>query len=262
MKKLFIYLLLLLTFTSSAQTVREIAALATTPRNVVDLPVDYYILSAEQGEQETFDKTFRKLTPVDVLHTQSEKLKEKNKVSVLLCQPCVLPYVQPDTQINIKFKRNLHGYWRAVSIRTLQFTDSTNNKAASFNRTSRMLNEDTSADMLISITEDNFRVYYKEAGKEKFRIITDTKYELLGKRYMLLYKNMKSSGDISLAGIDTTGKLILNTCISAQRRIPNMYNVYETITSQVVLEKLNVQHLHYKEEKKNNSVPGKRVSPN
>ncbi|OSZ82522.1 hypothetical protein CAP35_04425 [Chitinophagaceae bacterium IBVUCB1] len=253
---------MLLVSAAHAQTVREVATLITTPRKVVSLPVDYYVLQAAEGEQEAFDKTFRRLTPADVIATQNEKQKERNKVRVLQCDPCVLPYAQLDTLANIKFKRNMQGYWRAVAIRTLRFTDSIDNKAELFNRAPQLIAEDTVADMLMNITEDDCRVYYKEAGKEKFRVITDSKYELKNKRCLLMYKNMKSAGSVSFAGIDSAGRLLLYTSTATQRRIPNKYNVYETITSQVILEKLNVAQLNYKEEKNNKPIPSRRVSPN
>jgi len=262
MQKLLIAILLFVGADMQAQTVREIATLASTPRNIISLDADYYTLLAEQGEQEAFDKTFRKRTHADIMATQNEKQKERNKVLILQCEPCVLPYAQLDTLANILYKRNLIGYWRAVAIRTVQFTVSADNKAEQFIRTSRILDEDTSGDMFISITEDDFRLYYKEAGKEKFRVITDNKYELQGKRYLLLYKNIKSAGDVSVVGIDSAGRLILNTYTAAQRRVPNKYNVYETTASQIVLEKLKVAQLHYKEEKKDKPIQGRKVSPN
>jgi hypothetical protein len=225
MQKILTGLLMLLVSAAHAQTVREVATLITTPRKVVSFPVDYYVLQAAEGEQEAFDKTFRRQTPADVIATQNEKQKERDKVRILQCEPCVLPYAQLDTLANIKFKRNMQGYWRAVAIRTLRFTDSVDNKAELFNRASQLIAEDTVADMLMNITEDDCRVYYKEAGKEKFRVITDTS-------------------------------------VATQRRIPNKYNVYETITSQVILEKLNVAQLNYKEEKNNKPIPSRRVSPN
>ena len=72
-----------------------------------------------ENEQESFDSTFRRLTPNDVMAKQKEKLTERKNISLLRCEQCALPFVQLDTAANIKFKRNFYGYWRAVAIRTL-----------------------------------------------------------------------------------------------------------------------------------------------
>lgn len=237
------------------------AGLVNTPRNYTTLPVDYYILIAPENEQQAFDSTFRRLTPNDVLARQKEKLTERNKISILRCEQCALPFAQLDTAANIKFKRNLYGYWRAVVIRTLRFADSISYGTSLFYRDAVVQFEDT-ADMLISITENNFRVYYKDAGKEKYRIVTNSRYEFMAKRFLLLFKNLKSEADVWQVGIDDKGRLIINSNTSYQRREEGQSNVYSTTTTQVVLEKLKVQQLHYKEEKKNNPVPGRRVSPN
>lgn len=261
MRQLLVAILICLCGHTLAQTPREMATLVNTPRNFESLPVDYYMLIAPENEQESFDSTFRRLTPTDVLAKQKEKLTERKNISLLRCEQCALPFVQLDTAANIKFKRTLYGYWRAVAIRTLQFTDSISYNTSLFYRNAAVQFEDT-ADMLISITEDNFRVYYKDAGKDKYRIVTDSRYEFMAKRFLLLYKNLKSEADVWQVGIDDKGRLIINSNTSYQRREEGQSNVYSTTTTQVVLEKLKVQQLHYKEEKKNNPVPSRRVSPN
>ena len=261
MRQLLVAILICFCDHALAQTPREIATLVNTPRNHASLPADYYMLMATENEQQAFDSTFRRLTPNDVLARQKEKLTERNKVSLLRCEQCALPFVQLDTAANIKFKRNLYGYWRAVVIRTIRYSDSISYSTDLFYRNAVIQFEDTS-DMLISITEDNFRAYYKDAGKERYRISTDSKYEFAGKRFLLLYKNLKSEADVMQAGIDKEGRLIVNSSTSYQRREEGHSNVYDTNTTQLILEKLNVQQLHYKEEKKNNPVPGRRVSPN
>lgn len=261
MQKLFIVILLFVGADMQAQTVREIATLATRPRNFVSLDVDYYILLAEQSEQEAFDKTFRKRTPADVMARQKEKLTENKKVSFLKCQPCVLPYAQLDTQANIPFKRNLLGYWRAVCIRTIRLSDSVSYINSLFYRNATIQFEDSS-DMIISLTEDAIRVYYKGTDKEKYQVITDSKYELEGKRFIMVYKNLRNEADVFQVGIDSLGRLIVNNSASYQRRESGQSNAYVTTTTQLVLEKLKVAQLNYKEEKKDKVIPSRRVSPN
>jgi hypothetical protein len=73
---------------------------------------------------------------------------------------------------------------------------------------------------------------------------------LQGKRYLLLYKNLKRAAEISLAGIDKEGRLIINSYTAIQKRIPDKYIVHQTIVEQLVLEKLNVEQLRYEKEKK------------
>ncbi len=261
MRQLLVALLICFCGHALAQTPREIATLVNTPRNSASLPAEYYMLIAPENEQEAFDSTFRRQTPNDVLTRQKEKLTERNKVTLLRCEQCALPFVQLDTAANIKFKRNLYGYWRAVVIRTIRFSDSISYSTDLFYRNAVVQFEDTS-DLIISISEDNFRVYYKDAGKDRYRIITDSKYEFAGKRFLLTYKNLKSEADVMQAGIDKEGRLIINNNTAYQRREEGHSNVYATNTTQLILEKLNVQQLHYNEEKKNNPVPSRRVSPN
>lgn len=261
MRQLLVAILICFCGHALAQTPREMASLVNTPRNFESLPVDYYMLIAPENEQQSFDSTFRRLTPNDVLAKQKEKLTERKNISLLRCEQCALPFVQLDTAANIKFKRNLYGYWRAVAIRKIRFTDSISYNTSLFYRNA-VVEFDDSADLLVSITEDNIRAYNKAAGKDRYSIITDSRYEFAGKRFLLIYKNLKSEADVLQVGIDDRGWLIINSNTSYQRREEGQSNVYSTTITQVVLEKLKVQQLHYKEEKKNNPIPGRRVSPN
>lgn len=243
-------LLLLASAFAHAQTVRDVAKLANTPRKYTDLPPDEYELFADQGAQEAFDNTFRKMMPPDVAKQLKEVPGEKDGILTLYCTQCPMPYAQLDTNTQIKFKRNLLGYWRAVNMRKVLYSDSASYPGGEFYRDASVLNEEAEDDMILSIDEKAFRGYYKEQGTDKYRIIIDSKYELQGKRYLLLYKNLKRAAEVSLVGIDKEGRLIINSYTAIQKRIPNKYIVHQTIVEQLVLEKLNIEQLRYEKEKK------------
>ncbi|MBS1772625.1 MAG: hypothetical protein JST82_07185 [Bacteroidetes bacterium] len=128
-------------------------------------------------------------------------------------------------------------------------------------RTSRLIDEDTVSDMIASIGEASFRMYYRSSETDRLKILTDSKYELEGKRYLLTYRNLKSASDVSLTGIDSNGRLIINSYSVRLRQAKYKYTVYVTVVNQIVFEKLNIEQLHYYKEKKARTGTGRHAAP-
>ncbi|HLO71999.1 MAG TPA: hypothetical protein VK167_14065 [Flavipsychrobacter sp.] len=232
-------LLLILSYTVSAQSKKEIESLTTTSKNTIDIPLSY-MCSFPTPELREWDKGYnaylKYLTPA-VMKTQLGMSFVKDGIQYWWIYPSAKPHVQLDTVTMINSKEQMYGTWRAVKSRRILFTDSSSYVADKVFRSDSLLAE-TQEDIFFVFNQKSLGVYAKETPEGKLKHISNTRYDIESKRYLMLYKVFKGGAGISLAGIDDKGRLIIHANHVEERKVPNNYIVYETIVDQMIFEKV------------------------
>lgn len=249
--------LLLFSFNSYAQTQKDLAKFTAEPRHIVSLPEDYCTTAPGTSFIEWLRETNvqRKHLPADVAAVQKAAPFSGGKEIIVVYKPTALPHITLDSNTLVRHNRDLYGYWRAITIRTVTYKDSCSLADSSIHCSTNTLSESKTDDIIAVFTEDIMKLFLKEADKKKFQVLVDGKYEIVNKRYLLQYKALKSGANISLIGIDKEGRLIINAYSMIERRAQKEYITYETTMQQLVFEKLRVGQLHYDKEKKDFQGP-------
>jgi hypothetical protein len=99
--------------------------------------------------------------------------------------------------------------------------------------------DDKSNDEAFAVFTDNqFKLYVREAGKTGFKKEIATKYKVESNRFLMLYKFFKSGAGISQMGMDENGYLILNYPKVIENVKKGEYFSYYAIIEQFIFEKV------------------------
>jgi hypothetical protein len=150
----------------------------------------------------------------------------------------IIPHAQLDTNTIIKNKELLFGTWRMLKYRSIRFNDSVNIKDKKYYRiTDTLLNDKSDDEAFAVFTDNQFQLFVRELGKDKFKKIGSTKYSIENNRYLMLYKLFKAGSGVSQIGIDENGYLILNYPKVIENVKKDEYISYYAIIEQYIFEK-------------------------
>jgi len=236
----FIIIFLAIVTGSFSQNKEDFEQLASTPKTLKIFPLSYKILLPRLEFRlwdNDFDKFYSYLTPA-LKKTQATMSFNSNGVNTMINPNSIIPHAQLDTNTIIKNKELLLGTWRMMTYRSIRFNDSVDIKGRKYYRIADTLLDDKSNDEVFAVFADNqFQLFVKEPGKEKFKKIGSSKYSIENNRYLMLYKLFKAGSGVSQIGIDENGYLILNYPRVIENVKKDEYISYYSIIEQYIFEK-------------------------
>jgi len=245
MKKNYKYVLLIALAISilpdSISQEKEFEQISLTPKASVSFPLDYKIsrprLEYPLWDMD-YDKYYSYLTPA-LRKTQASLGYNDNGVAVTLVPNSIMHHAQLDTSTIIRNDTSLAGTWRMLVFRSIRFNDSVYLPTKNYYRLADTLLHDKSKDEAFAIfTDNNFRLYAREAGKQNFKKEIASKYKVESNRYIMLYKFSKAGAGVSQFGFDEKGYLILNYPRVIEHVKKGEYFSYYAIIEQYIFEKV------------------------
>lgn len=245
MKLYFLNILVLAIFiTCSAASYsqeKQFEQIALLPKTAASFPLDYKI-ARPRLEYPLWDKDFdvyySYLNPV-LRKTQAAISYTDNGVVTSFTPNSIMPHAQLDTNTVISNDAALIGTWRMLVLRSIRFNDSVNIPTKTYYRLSDTLLDDKSRDEVFAVfTDNNFKLYAREAGKSGFKREVSSKYSIENRRYIMLYKFFKSGAGISQFGLDEKGYLVLNYPRVIENVKKGEYFSYYAIIDQYIFEKV------------------------
>ncbi|WP_142686743.1 hypothetical protein [Chitinophaga polysaccharea] len=207
----------------------------------INFPLDYKI-SRPRTEFPNWDRDFNIyynfLTPA-LRKTQVSMRFAQNGVVSSVTANSIIPHAQLDTATMVDDPAKFIGTWRMISFRSIRYNDSVYIPTKTYYRLEDVLLADKSKDEAFAvISDDNFKLYAKEEGKASFKKMMSAKYKIENRRFMMLYKLVKSGAGVSQIGIDEKGYLILNYPKVVEDVKEGVYISYYTVVDQYVFEKV------------------------
>lgn len=242
MKNLTLTILLIASFTPLfAQKLSDIEAIANaSAKTTKAFPTDYKIslprLDLKHWDND-FDFYIKYLTK-KLGATQMSLNFKIDSVNMMTCTNSIIPHAQLDTATIIKKPTDIEGVWRMVSYRRLRFVDSVY-RPDEFYRTDTVLGDNSTADVITIIKDNRIKVYFKDAGRSRFKKKLSAKYDLEADRYIMLYKLSKAAAEVMQIGIDENGYLILNSPSVMEHIKPEVYSTYYAIIEQTILVRVD-----------------------
>lgn len=227
-------------FTSCGLPKDVLKVVDSSPKEMIELPIDYCnlfpTLTFEQWAKDynTFDGYLTR----DIMQTQMGLSYTNNGIHTWWCAPSARTHVQLDTTTMISDNKVIVGNWRVVCNRTITYEDSVVFADKKIYRTSKVVNENKEDDVFLSMTSDKFKLYAKEKDKNTFKKVVTKNYHIESKRYLMLYELSKAGAAISFIGIDKEGKLIINSFYVQERKVKDVYIVYQAKMTQLVFNKM------------------------
>lgn len=220
---------------------KDFEQLALSQKTAITLPLDYKI-SRPRLEFPLWDKDFdiyySFLTPA-LRKTQAALSMEDNGVVSSFTPNSIMPHAQLDTTTIIANGNDLPGTWRMLVFRSIRFNDSVDIATKTYYRLADTLLDDKTTDEAFAIFSDNqFKLYVKEAGRSGFKKEISSKYKIENKRFLMLYKFAKAAAGISQFGVDEKGYLILNYPKVIENVKKGVYFSYYSVVEQYVFEKV------------------------
>lgn len=219
---------------------KEFEQLALTPKKSVSFPLAYKILRPRLEYplwDKDYDKFYSYLTPA-LKKTQAALSYTNNGVVSSFTPNSIMPHAQLDTN-TIIINENLTGTWRMLAFRSLRFNDSVHIPTKTYYRLADTLLDDKSNDEAFAVFTDNqFKLFAKEAGKANFKKEISSKYKIENKRFLMLYKFFRSGAGVSQFGLDENGYLILNYPRVIENVKKGEYFSYYSIIDQYIFEKV------------------------
>ena len=216
--------------------------LSKTPKDTtIHFPIDYKI-ARPRLEYPNWGKDFEaynnSLTPA-IRKTQMSLSSSQNGIGTTITPNSITPHAQLDTLTVVDNAQKIMGTWRMVQVRSIRFNDSVSLVAKACYRLADTLLEDKSRDEVFAVfTDDVFKLYAKEVGKQRFKKMMSARYKIEGKRFMMVYKLIKASGGVSQFGIDEKGYLIINYPQVIEKTKPYEYFSSYAIIEQYIFEKV------------------------
>ncbi|MEC5145940.1 hypothetical protein [Chitinophaga sp. 212800010-3] len=236
-----IVLLTTITIEAIAQT-NDFEQLAKVPRDTTtNFPLDYKISRPRltvPSWDEDFDAYYAFLTPA-IKKTQAHMSYAQNGVTTVLTPNSIMPHAQLDTATMVDDPGKLIGTWRMLKFRAIRYNDSVYLPTKKYYRLADTILADKSQDEAFAvITDDNFKIYAREVGKRDFKKKMSAKYKIENKRFMMMYKLIKSNGGVSQFGIDEKGYLIVNYPRVVEYIKKGEYFSYYAVVEQYIYERV------------------------
>gem|GEM_PF-2514759 len=207
----------------------------------IHFPLDYKIsrprLEYPHWDND-FDVYYSFFTPT-IRKTQAAMSYTQNGVVTTMTPNSIIPHAQLDTATIVDDPKKFIGTWRMINFRSIRYNDSVYIPEKAYYRLADTLLDDRSNDEAFAVISDNnFKLYAKEAGKTDFKKMMSAKYKIENKRFMMLYKFVKASGGVSQVGIDEKGYLILNYPTVIENLKSGAYYSYYAVIEQYIFEKV------------------------
>lgn len=221
---------------------KEFEQLALTPKTAVSFPLDYKISRPRLAYplwDDDYDKYYSYLTPA-LRKTQAALSYTENGVVSSFTPNSIMPHAQLDTNTIAANATSLPGTWRMLSYRSISFNDSVDIPTKTYYRLTDTLLDDKSKDEVFAVFTDNqFRLFAREAGKANFKKEISSKYKIENKRFLMLYKVFRSGAGVSQFGFDENGYLILNYPKVIENTRKGEYFSYYAIIEQYIFIKVH-----------------------
>lgn len=163
----------------------------------------------------------------------------QNGVTTVLTPNSIMPHAQLDTATIVDDPGKLIGTWRMLKFRAIRYNDSVYLPTKKYYRLADTILADKSQDEAFAvITDDNFKIYAREVGKRDFKKKMSAKYKIENKRFMMMYKLIKSNGGVSQFGIDEKGYLIVNYPRVVEYIKKGEYFSYYAVVEQYIYERV------------------------
>lgn len=238
------FLLILLATVSSAIFAQEndFEQLSQKPKDKsIDFPLDYKIARPRLEYphwDDDFDVYYNFLTPT-LRKTQMAMSYNQNGVVSSITANSIIPHAQLDTATIVDDPAKFIGTWRMIKFRSIRFNDSVDIPTLKYYRLTDTLLADRSDDEAFAVISDNnFRLYAKEAGKTAFKRMTSAKYKIENRRFIMIYKLAKAGGGVSQIGMDEKGYLIMNYPKVVEETKKGVYFSYYAVIDQYIFEKV------------------------
>jgi hypothetical protein len=222
-----------------AQSKALLDSLSATPKIIKHFNLDYKINLPRPDTRywdEDFNIYYKYLSPA--LRKTQMSLQSVDKGVIMVNPNSILPHAQLDTLTAVTNPANIQGTWRMVTCRNLRFTDSLSYAERKMFRSDTLLSDSSADDVFAFFEGNNFKLWVREKGKQKFKKEIASRFQLEQNRYLLLYKYFKSGSGVSQVGIDESGNLILNYSSVIENKKPDEYMTYITVAQQFIFEKV------------------------
>ncbi len=240
--KLFLASALMLTISSNLYSQeKEFERIIQTPKTTLTPAPDYKI-TRPRLEYPLWDKDYdifySHLTPA-LKKTQASFSFTTDGVVTTVVPNSIIPHAQLDLTTITPDPNILQGTWRMLVFRSIRFNDSVYIPTKTYYRLNDTLLEDKSKDEAFAIFTDNdFKLYAREAGKSKFKKEISSRHSVENKRFLTLYKFSRAGAGVSQFGIDEKGHLILNYPKVIEQVKKGEYFSYYAIIEQYIFEKV------------------------
>lgn len=185
-----------------------------------------------------FEVYYRFLSPA-IRKTQSSMSYSENGIVTNITPNSIIPHAQLDTSTIVDDEEKFTGTWRMIKFRSIRFNDSVYLPTKTFFRLTDTLLDDKSNDEAFAvISKNNFKLYARETGKKDFKKMMSAKYRIENRRFIMMYKLVKTSAGVSQIGIDERGYLILNYPKVIEQIKKGEYISYYAIIEQYIFEKV------------------------
>ena len=240
LKNIYIFIGTAILLTSCGLPKEVLHVVDSRPKEMVELPTGYCNLfpttSFEQWDNDY--NSFDRYLTSDIMQTQMGLSYTINGVHIWRCVPSARTHVQLDTTTMITDNNEVVGNWRIACNRTITYEDSVVYADKKFYRTSKVVKDVKDDDVFLSMTADKFKLYAKEKGNSSFKKIAIKNYHIESKRYLMLYGLSKARAAIAFVGLDKEGRLIINSYYVQERKVKDVYVVYQATMTQMVFKKM------------------------
>jgi len=154
------------------------------------------------------------------------------------CFPSARPFVQIDTSISLKNSNGIIGLWRIKCCRTIQYKDSVSFKDSTFHRTSKLIKNDDSDDVLAHFTDSKLKIYVKTKDSKVYQRKISRHYKILNGRYLLIYNKLRTTSGTAFTGITKDNLLIWNQYSVYMDTYYYNFKRWLTNTNQMIFEKI------------------------
>lgn len=221
---------------------KDFEELSKSPKDKkTDFPLDYKIIRPGLSfptwhyDMETYNNYITHAME----KTQMSMSYNQNGVVTQSTANSVSPHAQLDTATIIDDPKRLIGTWRMIKYRVIRYNDSIRLATKTYYRLKDTLLGDKSDDEAFAVISDNtFKMYVKETGKTRFKKVASSQYKLENRKFIMLYKLVKSSAGVSQIGIDEKDRLIMNYPRVVQFLKPEEYFSYYTDIEQYIFDKV------------------------
>ena len=238
-KKFLISILALIIYSCSLPKETQVR-LSRAQRDTLSIfPLDYCLTLPELNKDSWNDNYtyFDKFKTNVINRTQIGITFTHEGIKHYFCYPSANPYTQMATSTMIKDDKAVVGEWRIINSRTITFEDSTSNNDDKIYRTIKEIKNDKDNDFYLLMTGKRMKFYNKSKENHKFKHIFSKNYCIVSKRYLMVYGLSKAGAAINFIGLDSDGRLILDTFFQEERTLKDKYIVFHATMIQYIFEK-------------------------
>ncbi|MBO2007984.1 hypothetical protein [Hymenobacter negativus] len=188
--------------------------------------------SLTPGQWEQDYKRYERLLAPEIKATQAGlDFVAATGVRTWWCANSASPHAQLDTATRIADPQRLVGEWHSVANRLITHIDSFSLADQRFYRSA--VAQDVPGAATLTFTSNTLEMAPASLRKKR----ANKNFVLLNQRYLLLYGTAKRNGTVSLMGLDSAGRLIINANSVTERSVRGQYLTYQTVVRQLICER-------------------------